>query len=137
MATKVGKNCKVTLGTDKILGMGTWSMAGVTTDMHEDTEYGDDWKTYVMGLKDGGTISFNGVYDTPDATGQAALRTYCDESTDVTSLRLWIDSVSYWVPTTTNPLSHVNITDWSVESDKGGMMTASFTAKISGKMELI
>lgn len=137
MGAKIGRLCKVTLGANQILGMGTWEMSGVTVDQLEDTEFGDTWKTYLYGLMDGGQITFNGYYDPVDSTGQAALRTYSEAATAVTSLRLYVDNTSYWAPTTTNPLSSVVITAWNVSADKGGLMQASFTAKISGKMELI
>jgi len=137
MSTKIGKDCAVKLGSAQILGMGTWNMTGVTTDQYEDTEFGDEWKTYVSGLKDGGQITFNGVYNPDDTTGQGALQTYCDEGTNVTSLRLYIDNTSYWTPTTTNPLSHVNITEWNISTDKAGIAQTSFTAKTSGKMQLL
>ena len=137
MSTKIGKDCCVKLGTTTILGLGTWNMTGVTTDQYEDTEFLDEWKTYVSGLKDGGQITFDGIYNPDDTTGQGALRTYCDEGTNVTSLRLYIDSTSYWTPKTTSPTSHVNITEWSIGTSKDDVAKVTFTAKISGAMELI
>ena len=137
MGTQVGKDAAVGLGSTIVLGMGTWNMTGVTTDMYEDTEFRDEWKTFVPGLKDGGQITFNGIYNPDDTTGQGAMRTYCDNGDNVTSLRLYINNTSYWIPTTTNPVSHVNITEWNISTDKAGVAQASFTAKISGKMEVL
>ena len=137
MAAKIGKDCKVTLGSVKILGLGTWSITGVDKDTMEDSEFGDSFKTYLVGMAESGQITFEGYYDPADSTGQAALRTYWEGETNVTSLRLYVDNTSYWTPTTTTPLSHVNITAWEVNSDKSGLMAATFSAKISGKLELI
>lgn len=137
MATPIyGKYGKVTIGTNPIALMGQWSMPGVSADSLESTSFGDEWKQFKMGLKDGGQITFSGLYDPTDAH-QTSLRTYNADNTEVTTLRLYIDNTSYFVPTTTNPVSYVQITAWEIGMDKAGLGTASFTAKVSGKMELI
>ena len=132
-----GKNCKVSLGSSKILGMGNWTMSGVTTDQIEDSEFEDEWKQFKLGLKDGGTATFNGQYDKTDSNGQDALRTANENDTELTDLRFYVDATSYWVPTTTNPTSHCKIISWDVSSDKNGLVQASFAAKISGKLHLV
>ena len=150
MAIKVGKDCKVTLGSDTIVGMGTWSVSGITADQLESSAFGDNWKTYEFGMKDGGTISFNGLYDPADTTGQEELMQANIENTDITTLRLYVDNTSYLEPcqttgyfspsTTTGndtELSHVNVTSYDINSDKSGLMSVSFMAKVSGVMVLV
>lgn len=136
MAGTSAKDCKVTLGATQVAGIYSYTMSGVTTDMVEDTEFGDEWKSFIPGLKDGGTLSFNGNYVKTDSTGQETLRTYNASGTNVTSIRIYVDSVSYYMPATTNPTSYVNITEWNVGAERGGLVSASFTAKISGKLIL-
>lgn len=139
MGAIFGKYGKVTIGTsaNKVQLMGTWNMPGVTSDQLEDTEFGSEWKTFKMGLKDGGQITFSGLYDPTDTNGQTILRTYNADNTEITDFRLYIDNTSYWIPTTTNPTSYVQVTAWEVGLDKAQLGTASFTVKVSGKMELI
>ncbi|NOR27607.1 MAG: hypothetical protein GQ540_03650 [Lutibacter sp.] len=137
MAAKSGRLCSIKLGTNLIQLMGTWSMPGVSTDLLESTAFGDDWKQFKTGLLDGGTITFNGLYDPADTTGQDALRTANEDSTELTDVRLYIDSTSYWIPTTTGPASYMLVTDWEIGADKSALMTASFSLKVSGKLELI
>lgn len=137
MAAKVGKDAMVALGTTQTLGMGTWTLAGVDTDIFEDTQFLDEYKTYKAGLKDSGTITFNGYYDPADSTGQDQLRTYWEDATELTSLRLYIDATSFWECDQTTVTSHVNITSWDVSADKSGLMACSFTAKVSGLMVLV
>ena len=96
MAAIVGRAAKVTLGDNKILGMGTWTYSGIDTDTFEDTEFEDTYKTYVPSLREGGTVAFNGYYDPVDSTGQTQLKTYWQSGTDVTSLRLYEDASRYW-----------------------------------------
>ena len=137
MSFKKGKNCKVSIGSDKVVGIGTWSISGMTSDMLEDTEFGDAWKTFQFGLKDGGTIAFEGLYDPDDATGQDVLRSALENDDDITTLRLYVDNTSYWTPKTTSPTSKINVTAWDIKADKSGLMAATFSCKISGAMELI
>lgn len=139
MAAKKGKGTKVSLGAIKILGMGVWSINGVTADQLEDTEFGDDWKTYLYGLKDGGQVSFSGYYDPANTTGQDALRDANENDTELSDLRFYVDSTSYWRPNSTGaPLSsHIIITTWDITSDKSSLVLCSFTGKVSGKMDFV
>ena len=138
MAATKGKDCKVSNGANKILGMGTWSIPGVTSDRLEDTEFGDDWKTYLYGLKDGGQVAFAGYYDKADTTGQDILRTANENQTELTDLRFYVDDTSYFRPNSTGtPSSSIVITDCPVNADKGALVQVSFTGVVSGKMDFV
>jgi len=150
MGKKVGKDCKVTLGANSIQGMGTWSLDGMVVDELESTEFGDTWKTYEFGLKDGGNISFNGFFYPEDVTGQEMLAQALLYNSGLTNLRLYVDNTSYYEPcqstgyfspslTTGAPtkLSNVRITGHTISSDKSGLMNVSFTGKVSGMMALV
>ena len=150
MAVKVGHLGKVFLGASTIIGMGTWSLSGITADQMESSAFGDNWKTYEFGMKDGGQVTFNGFLDPADVTGQEALQKANIANTDLTSLRLWVDATSYYEPNQTTsyfspnltsaqntPVSHVNIISYDIGMDKSGLATTSFTAKVSGVMVLV
>lgn len=150
MSVKVGKDCKILIGAYKILGMGNWSLSGATAEQIESTVYGDNWRTYEFGVKDGGTISFGGFLDPADSTGQEALRYAHNENTDLTGLMLFVDSsssyqpnltVGYFSPATTTgadtPVSHVNLISVDINSDRGGLVSITFQAKVSGVMVLV
>ncbi len=150
MARKVGKDCKVTLGSSTVVGMGTWSVDGSSMDEFDSTAFGDNYKTYEYGCKDGGAITFDGFYDPSDSTGQIALQLANLSNTAVTTLRLYVDNTSYYAPCQTTgyfspsnttgfgtQLSSVRITSFNVKADKSGLLTTSFTAKISGVMVLV
>jgi len=56
-----GKVCKVTLddGANKVAEMGEWTITA-SLDVDEDTQFGDNWKTYLAGLASwSGTMSGN------------------------------------------------------------------------------
>ena len=74
MGAQVGRGCKVALGDDKILGLGTWNISGIDIDVLEDSEFGDEFKTFKVALREGGTIAFNGYFDPSDSTGQAQMK---------------------------------------------------------------
>ena len=151
MAVKAGYLASVTLGTSTIVAMGTWSLSGITADQMESSSFGDNWKTYEFGMKDGGTISFDGFLDPADTTGQQALMKANLDNTDLTSLRLYVDNTSYYEPCQTTSYfapgslstgqdtvySYVNITSYDIGMDKAGLGTVSFTGKVSGVMVLI
>jgi hypothetical protein len=150
MAARVGKNCKVTLGSAQVLGIGTWKLSGISLDELDDTEFGATWKSFQFGLKDGGQISFDGFARPEDTTGQEILRTANLEATNITTLRLYLDATSYFVPCQTTGYfsptnttgagtraSYVNITSYDISVDKSGLASISFTAKVSGVMALV
>lgn len=150
MARKVGKDAKVALGTATVAEMGTWSIDGISTDEFDASAFGDTWKKFEYGMKDGGTVSFNGHYDPADTTGQQALQQANLYNSALTNLRLYIDNTSYFEPcqttgyfspnlTTGAPtqLSNVKITSLNIGADKSGLETISFTGKVSGCMVLV
>jgi hypothetical protein len=140
--SKVGKDGKVTLGADTIVGMGTWSLDGVSVEELDASSFGDDWKSFKYGMKDGGSVSFNGHYDPTDTTGQQMLQLANLYNSALTDLRCYIDDTSYFAPgaySTGMPgkVSSVTITTFNIGADKSGLETISFTAKVSGLMVLV
>lgn len=137
MAAIHGVNAKVTLGATTVLGIGKWSMDGINVSQADTSAFGSTYATFISGMIDGGTISFDGYYDKDDTTGQIALKNYADAQTHITSLRLYVDSSSYYAPSTTNPVSYVTIQNYTITADKGDAVRTTFQAKVSGKFELI
>jgi len=101
-------------------------------------------------MKDGGTVAFSGLFKPTDETGQQALLDANLENTDITTMRLYIDNTSYFVPCQTTgyfspynttgastKLSHVNVTSFNVNADKSGLMQIDFSCKVSGVMVLV
>jgi len=52
MGLVIGKNCKVTIGANTVVGMGTWSISDGSVEEVDDTEFGDNFKTFVFGIHD-------------------------------------------------------------------------------------
>ena len=137
MAVKVGKAASVNLAGNKVAEMGTFSISGFTREALEDTEFGDDVKSYLFGIGDGGEVSFSGNYSDTDTTGQDLLNAACSNGSLFGSgqLRFYIDSVSYW---TIGSGGTVLITKCkAISFEKAGIGTIEFTGKLSGVMVLV
>ena len=134
MAVKVGKVASVRLGTYKIAGMGQWGLSGFTREVLDDTEFGDDIKSFVFGIGDAGEVSFEGNYDPADTTGQALLNSACENASafsgGTVGLVFYIDNTSYWSVTTGGQILVTKAT--AVTMEKSGLGRISFTGKVSG-----
>lgn len=143
----VGKDGKVTLSSDSVVGMGTWTVNLGSVDEFDASEFGDDWELLVYGMRRGGNVTFNGNFYPADTTGQNAAMQAFVEGTDLTDLRFYWNSTSYWRPNRTEgyfnpqlttgagtPVSTCRITACEINDDKSGLATINFTARISGSM---
>lgn len=150
MAKRRGSGFSVKLGSNLVVGMGSVSINGIQVDQMETTAFGDSWKTFMTGMKDGGDLSFDGFFDPDDTTGQDVLRAANLNNTNVTNLRVYIDNTSYFEPCQTTGYfsptltsnqatqkSWLNIISWDVKGDKSGVAQTSFKAKVSGVMVLV
>lgn len=150
MAKKVGKDGAVKLGSNTVVGIGKWSFDGISTDKIDASAFLDEWKQYEYGMKDSGTVSFDGHYDPADTTGQQALQQANLYNSALTNLRFYIDNTSYYEAcqttgyfspslTTGAPTvkSSVTITSMQVSFDKSGLGATSFKGDISGLMVLV
>lgn len=75
MAT-AGKSSALWVGATpaKVLGIDSIN-AGATTAIIGTTSLGDDWESFIAGLKKGDEVTAPGRYEPTDTTGQIALRT--------------------------------------------------------------
>jgi hypothetical protein len=131
-----GNNAKVTIGAATILGMGNWKMSGVTVDLLETTSFGDVAKTFITGLLDWGTATFSGLYDMSNTGGQSTLLSAMINNSKIAGLRLYLNSVSYWVANITHATlgseAGQYVTGVSIGQDKSGLGTIDFTVKYTG-----
>jgi len=146
--SKLGRECKVTIGSNKILGLGTWSISGSAYAELDDTEFGDDSEQILRGLRSGGTVSFAGTYKKDDTQGQDLLKMAYWLQSDLTTLRFYVDDSSYYTPNSTTgaggglpaetQVSWIQImTEPTITVDKADLAKTEFTGKIIGSMRLI
>ncbi len=152
MAVSEGRNGKVTVVAGSsptvhtVAELGSWSVGGMSRNMIDYTAFGDTVSKYKPGMLDPGTITFEGFYDASDSTGQVKLVTALssggaiDNSTwaatdKLSKLRLYanddttFDGFGAW--SCTGSSGELYITSFESETNKDGIGTVRFTAKVS------
>lgn len=95
-----GKNGKICLGTSKIVGMKNWSLS-LSVSTLDTTALGDDWKSYILGLKEW-TASSDGDYQFTAINEQQTIQNGLQEaylSGTPVILRLYVDETHYYTGT--------------------------------------
>ena len=128
-----GSFSKITVGTYKLLGAGVYSIAGLTRETIDVSEFGDDINVFEFGVADGGTITITDIlYDPTDTTGQALLDSACLNYSKFgpAGLRFYVGSSSYRSVATSGWMlvtkSH------ATEMARNGLGRCSFEVKVSG-----
>lgn len=138
MSFKAGNYAKVTLGANTVVGMGNWKLSGITADLLESTAFGDIAKQYVTGLIDYGTVSFGGLYDPADTTGQTILLSALLNHSKIGNVRLYVDNTSYWTPNVTSvSAAGMLVQSVPIGIDKSGLATIEFSGKCTGPWVLV
>jgi hypothetical protein len=138
MGFKVGNNAKVTLAATTVVGMGNWKLSGVQVDLLESTAFGDTAKQYMAGLLDYGSVSFGGLYDPADTTGQKVLQSACENNSKIANIRLYVDNTSYWTPNVTAvSAAGMLVQSYNIGFDKSSLGTIDFSGKCTGPWVLV
>ena len=144
MALKPGYKGKVEIESTKIGGITTWSYSGSVRELHEDTEFGDEYKTFIAGQVEGGEITITGNYLLFEDTGQQELQTAFEAGTQLTSIKLYIEDTGdensiYLTPDdSTETASYCIITNYdNATNDRAGVGTFTCTMKVSGRLKLV
>lgn len=102
MATRAtvlrGVFTKITVGTYKVLGAVQASIAGITNQMLDASEFGDLLDVFEFGTQNGGTVQIGEcLADPTDSTGQALLDSALLNQSKFGSgdLRFYVNSTSY------------------------------------------
>ena len=130
MSSIGGRLAKVMYGSVVVAGIGKWSMSGFVPDIAEDTAFGDTVKKWTRaGIDDAGSISFDGLYDPGDTTGQVALNALKSNTSGLTNLYFYESTNVFWRVGAggTILLDKFNV----VEMTKNSLATVSFSGKVS------
>jgi hypothetical protein len=141
-----GVRCKVALGANKVIGIGTWNYTPGAYDELDDSEFEDTTEKIILGMRKRGSISFDGLGKL-DADQQEILKGYAVNRNNITNIRLYMSSGIYLEPNQTTgyfnssqstgnatQLSYVNISPPTMSVDKNGLCKISFSAVVSGDM---
>jgi hypothetical protein len=140
-----GKNAKVTLGANKVLGIGEWKYTAPQAEQLEQSEFEDQVATYDLGIKKGGQITFSGLADITDTTGQDVLLLAHHQGTRVTNIRFYFNQTNYLIPNSTagyfdsghttgynTPVSSVLISSYNIGQAKNGFAPIDFSCLVDG-----
>lgn len=124
-----GKKGKLVIDTDesRVLGIKNWSLA-LNINTLETTGLGDDWKSYITGLKEW-TASSSGDYEIKggaELKGQDALQEAFLNGTSV-SLKLFVDGEHYYA-------GSAYIASLSIEDPVDDVVTISIEFTGSGEL---
>ena len=132
-----GNKCKVTLGANTIVGVGTWEFTGVAADLLETTAMGDTAKQFMTGLVDYGGFNLTGLYDKLDTNGQLILDSANKNNSKIGDIRFYVDSVSYYIPDTgAVTAAGALIQSVAITADKGSIMQIRVSGKFTGPTKL-
>lgn len=150
MAKRAGARFSVKLGTDLVVGIFSVAINGIKVDQMDTTAFGDTWKQYMSGMKDGGDLSFDGFFDPDDDSGQELLRLANLNDTQLTNLRIMIDNTSYYEPCQTDGYyspaltsgqqtqkSYLNVVSYDIKAGVSDVAKSTFNCKVSGCMVLV
>ncbi len=101
MATVSGRIVKVEYNGNTVAGLGTWTLGGFTREVIEEDSWDIDIKKRSFSVGDGGTITFSGLHDPVDATGQIKIDECClNSSLTGVTLHFYVNLTNYWRPDT-------------------------------------
>ena len=146
--SKPGFKGKVTLGANMVLGLGVWSHTGFNVDLLDNSEFGTDYDDFMYGMTHCGKVTFNGNFKKDDTQGQDFLRSAMIANYDITDIRFYVDSVSYYTPNNTTaaggglpaetPIGHAIVESVETTFDKGDLGKVSFSVQLAnGPLRLI
>ena len=133
-----GKDCRIYFNTSLMGGAANFQVPGMGYNILDTTDMGYVAETFMLGIANGGEISFSGQCKQTDAV-QLFLESANQNGTFLTSLYFTMGdgpttgtgAVSYYGPATDG--SGCYITAYSpMKADKGGMVTFDGKAKVSG-----
>jgi hypothetical protein len=133
--TLSGSFQKVTLGTSKVLGVGKYSISGLTRKTVDVSEFGVDIDIFEFGSADGGTISLTDVSYDPTDPQQTTLQTLAQNGTKMifsttSGIRFYINSTSWLTVGTSGNILWTSV--GRVDADRNGAAKTSLEGKVSG-----
>lgn len=136
MATYNGREASVKILTYTVAELASWDLDLSNAEIDTGV-FGTTWgKSDVGGRKWNVTVA--GFYDPTDTTGQKAIEDAWAGGTLVSTIRLYVDNTSYWVPdTTTVTGSGGRVTAYRIGQSFQGVASINFTLSGSGAITFV
>lgn len=137
MATYLGRNASVKLGTVTVSELSEWTL-DITADPIKQGTFGSTWgKTHGL-AETNWNGSFSGLIDATDTTGQVVLESAVVSGTKINNLRLYIDGTYYYTPDTVRDSSAgCYITSYNTTATHGDVIKVSVSFEGTGPVHKI
>lgn len=134
MATLIGRNANVKIGSTAIAEMSSWDLE-ISADAIIEPVFGDTWaKVHGLGPT-GWTATVAGLLDITDANGQTVLRNATISGTLITTIRFYVDATNYYTSASGNGYG-CYITSHAPAVAQGDVARVSYSIQGSGPIEL-
>ena len=136
MSTYNGRDAKIMLDAVTIAELASWSL-DLSNDEIDTTCFGTTWKKSDVGMR-GWSAAITGHYDPSNATGQGVIEAAWADGSLITTLRLYVDTLSYWVPDiTTDASGGGRVTNYSIATAHDTVADINFTVSGSGPITFV
>lgn len=133
--TLMGRYASIKIGTVLVENMGRWRLNLTGTEIDVSC-FGDGWEKKQPGMK-GWTATLEGNYDPADTDGQAILSAAWEAATKLKTIRLYVDSTSYWGVASDEDTNYgCYVRNLDIGHDKAGVASISMEILGYGKIKL-
>ena len=136
MSTYNGRNATVKYGTYTVAEMASWAL-DLSNDEIDTTSFGSTWGKSDVGMRKW-SLSVSGHYDPSDSTGQAAIEAAWAAGSLVSTISVYVDNSSYWVPdVTTDSNAGGRVTTYTISQAHNTVASISLTLSGSGPITFV
>ena len=136
MTTYNGRNALVKIGTDTVAEMASWSL-DLSNDEIDTSAFGSSWKKSDVGMR-GWSMSVSGHYDPSNTVGQGLVEAAWAAGSLISTIKMYVDSSSYWVPdVTTDSSAGGRVTSYALNQAHDAVAGISFTLSGSNHITFV
>ena len=137
MTTYNGRNALITVDSDTVAEMASWSL-DLSNDEIDTTAFGSTWKKSDVGMR-GWSLSISGHYDPSNTLGQGIIEAAWAAGSLLSSVRAYVNAASYWTPDWTTDVTNAGgrVTSYAVSQSHDAVAGISFTLSGSGPITYV
>jgi len=136
MTTKNGRNATVKYGTYTVAELASWSL-DLSNDEIDTSAFGSTWKKSDVGMR-GWSLAVSGHWDPTDSTGQSMIEAAWAAGSLISTIKMYVDTSSYWVPdVTTDSSAGGRVTSYALNQAHDAVAGISFTLSGSGPVTFV
>jgi len=137
MTTYNGRNALITVDSDTVAEMASWSL-DLSNDEIDTTAFGSTWKKSDVGMR-GWSLSISGHYDPSNTLGQGIIEAAWAAGSLLSSVRAYVNASHYWTPDWTTDVTNAGgrVTSYALNQAHDAVAGISFTLSGSGPITYV